>query len=90
MHKHAGRKRQKGKKHADCYKPRLIAYEKAVQDMSASLNEFQCDPFDLSDTTLRSLQSGLCATDELLEYAVSAKTDGEHMVGVFMDERAIG
>ena len=87
VHKHAGRKRQKGKKHADCYKPRLIADEKAVQDMSACLNEFQCDPFDLSDTTLRSLQSGLCATDELLRDAVSAKIDGEHMVGVFMDER---
>ena len=87
LHNHVYRKSQKGKKNTDFYKPRLIAEEKSVQDMSACLKEFQCDPFDLSDTTLRSLQSELCATDELLADVVSTKRDGENMVRSFIDER---
>ena len=55
--------------------------------MHECLKEFQCDPFDLSDTTLRSLKSRLCATNELLTDVMSAKRDGEHMVRTFMDER---
>ena len=51
------------------------------------LTEFQCNPFDVSNSTLRSLQSGLPASDELSAYIKSAKREGEKMVKVFMDER---
>ena len=49
--------------------------------------KFQSDPFDLSDTTLRLLQSGLCTTDELLVDITTAKFDRENMSREFMGER---
>ena len=87
VHRHANQKKKKGKKHADYYKPRCAADERAVQDLNECLKEFQCDPFDLSNTTLRSLQSGLDATEELLADVTSAKNDGQQMVNDFLEER---
>ena len=55
--------------------------------MNECLKEFQCDPFDLSNTTLRSLQSGLGATEEFLADVTSAKNDGQQMVNDFLEER---
>ena len=87
VHRHANQTKKKVGKHADCYKPRCKADERAVQDLKACLDEFQCDPFDPTDTTLRSLQSGLSASEELVADVMSAKADGEHMVKEFLDER---
>ena len=53
VHRHANKKKKKAKSHADCFKPRCIADERAVQDLNACMKEFQCNPFELSDTTLR-------------------------------------
>jgi hypothetical protein len=40
--------------------------EQAVQDLQACLTDFDADPFDESKPTLRSLQSGLVASPELV------------------------
>ena len=72
-------------KHADFSKARIKKDEKAVQDMSDCLKEFGTDPFDLSNTQLRSLQSSLPASDELLKDFKSAKHDGEKWVEEFTD-----
>ena len=56
-------------------------------DISDCFKEFKCDPFDISNTKLRSLQSGIPASDELAADLKSAKSNGEKMVQKFMDER---
>ena len=81
VHRHANQTDKKVRKHADCYKPRCKADERAVQDLKACLDEFQCDPFDPTDTTIRSLQS-----EELVADVMSAKADGD-MVKEFLAKR---
>lgn len=58
---HANHKKEGSRKHADCSLSKMRIDEQALQDISACLTEFHCDPFDQSDQTLRSLQSAaLC------------------------------
>ena len=61
--------------------------EQAVHDISSCLNEFKCDPFDHTNQTLRSLQSGIPASDALAADLESAKEDGRSKVKEFMDDR---
>ena len=58
-----------------------------MHDISACLTKFKCDPFDVSNQTLRSLQSGIQASVALFTDLKSAKTDGERKVEGFLDER---
>ena len=69
-------KNSKKTKYTDCSKSRLKTDEKAIQDISDCFKEFDCDPFDPSNTHLRSLQSGIPASNELAADLKSAKTDG--------------
>ena len=85
--KHAHHKKIKNVKHADCSKARMKTDEKAIQDISDCFKEFSCGPFELSNTQLRSLQSGIPASSELTADLKSAKSDGKKMVQEFMDER---
>jgi len=63
--RHANRKRQGKGRHADCSLSKMKKDEQAVQDISSCLSEFKCDPFDHTNQTLRSLQSGIPASDAL-------------------------
>ena len=45
--------------HAENSTSRLRIDEQAVKDLSSCINEFDCDPFNLTTLTLRSLQSGI-------------------------------
>ena len=47
--------------HAENSTSRLRIDEQAAQDLSSCINEFDCDPFDLTKPTLGSLQSGIIA-----------------------------
>ena len=87
MLNHAKYKKSKKTKHIDCSKSKLKTDEKAIQDISDCFKEFKCDPFDLTNTQIRSLQSGIPASDELVADLKSAKSDGEKMVQKFIDER---
>ena len=87
MLNHAKNKKSKKTKYMDCSKSRLKTDEKAIQDISDCFKEFKCDPFDLTNTQIRSLQSGIPASDELAADLKSAKSDGEKMVQKFIDER---
>ena len=75
------------KKHADSSKSRTKTDEQDVQDVSAFFNEFKCDPFDERDQSLRSLQSGIIASEALSADLKSAKQDGQRNVQEFLDER---
>ena len=54
------------RKHVECQPARMKKDEQAVQDLQACMRDFEANPFDISLPTLRSLQSGLIASPELL------------------------
>lgn len=87
VHQHADHRRHMSEKHADCSSSKMRKDEQAVQDISSCLNEFECDPFDLTNQKLRSLQSGIPASDALGVDLASAKKDGESKLKEFLDER---
>jgi hypothetical protein len=62
---HADRKRHRNAQHADFSSSKMRKDEQAAQDISSCMNEFECDLFDHTNQTLRSLQSGIPASDAL-------------------------
>ena len=73
--------------HAENSTSRLKIDEQAMQDLNNCINEFDCDPFDLTKPTLRSLQSGMIASEELVQDFETAHDDGETLVKNFFDKR---
>ncbi len=75
------------KGHKENTTTRLMLDERGVQDLDDCIDEFDCDPFDLNKPTLRSLQSGLIASDDLIKDFDTAHKDGEALVQSFIKER---
>ena len=57
---------------------RLRIDEIAVPDLNKCIVEFECDPFDSSSITLKTLQSGQVAPPGLQDDLLTAKSDGEN------------
>ena len=53
------------RKHVECQPARMKKDEQAILDLQACMHDFEADPFGISPT-LRSLQSGLVASPDLL------------------------
>ena len=70
--------------HSENSPRRLKTDEKAVQDLDSCITEFDCDPFDFSKPTLRSLQSGMVTSDEPVQYFETAHEHGESLVKYFV------
>ena len=60
--------------------------EQAIQDLISCFKGFDCFPFDPVSPTLRTLQSTIPATPELIQDSKKAKQDGEAKLKIFMDE----
>ena len=73
--------------HSENTRNRLELDEKAVQDLQMCINEFECDPFNVEDTQLRSLMSGVPASDDLIKDFESAWDDGENQLSAFCKDR---
>lgn len=82
----ANRKEHK-KKHTECSSKRIQQDEQCVQNLVASLDEFDSFPFKLASLTLRTLQSAMPATDELVADFNSAQAAGELKLTGFLRER---
>ena len=87
VHRHADSKKQAKGKHADSSSSKMKKDEQAIQDMNACLTEFKCNPFYHTNQTLRSLQSGILASEVLAADLKSAKEDGTSKVKEFLKER---
>ena len=61
--------------------------EQAVQDLQSCMTDFEAEPFDESNPTLRSLQSGLVASPELVQYFNMALQDGQTQAETILQER---
>ena len=72
--------RSSNQSHAENSGSRLLKGEQAVQDIDNCITEFKCDPFDVAQPQLRSLQSGLIASEELVKDFKTAHEDGEKCV----------
>ena len=79
--------KRKRTKHVDCQPARMRKDEKAVQDIQTSLNEFEGNPFDISIPTLRSIQSGIKASDDVIHDLSVALLEGRKQVDTFLEER---
>ena len=73
--------------HKENTNKRVPRDKQAVQDLDKCLDEFGCDPFDLSKPVLRSLQSGMVASDELVKDFETAHANGKLRVPSFVKER---
>jgi hypothetical protein len=74
-------------KHTDCGPKRMREDEQCVQDLTACMLEFNSFPFDHSSPTLRTLQSAMPASAELVADFNSAQSTGEEKLTSFMRER---
>ena len=85
LHKQVGHK-QLSHKHTECAPARMRIDEQAVRDIISCIREFDCFPFDPASPTLRTLQSAILASPELIRDFKTAKQDGESKLNTFMDE----
>ena len=85
LHKQVGHK-QLSHKHTECAPARMRIDEQAVRDIISCIREFDCFPFDPASPTLRTLQSAIPASPELIRDFKTAKQDGESKLNTFMDE----
>ncbi|KAI4813533.1 hypothetical protein KUCAC02_002772, partial [Chaenocephalus aceratus] len=68
---------------------RMREDEQCVQDLVECMHEFDTFPFDTASTTLRTLQSAMPASDELVADFNSAHAAGEKKLTHFLEERAL-
>lgn len=75
------------RKHEECGPKRMREDEQCVQDLVACMQEFDSFPFDPASPILRTLQSAMPATDELIADFNSALAAGEDKLTRFLRER---
>ena len=61
--------------------------EQTVQDLQLCMTDFEAEPFDEKNPTLRSLQSGLVASPELVQDFNMALQDGQTQAETILQER---
>lgn len=74
-------------RHVECQPARMKKDEQAVQDIQSCTKDFQAEPFDISTPTLRSLQSGMIASPELVHDLRTALPEGLSQIEIFLQER---
>ena len=79
--------KQLSQKHNECAPARLNIDEQAVQDIIASIKEFDCFPFNPASPTIRTMQSAIPAPAELIHDFRTTKEAGETQLKTLMDER---
>ena len=60
------KKKDRKRKHVQCQSSRMKKGERAVQDIETFLEEFDKKPFEALNPVLRTLQSAIVASDELI------------------------
>lgn len=78
---------RRNRKHVECQPARMKKDELAVQDLQHCMKEFSAEPFDNSSPSLRSLQSGLVASPQLVQDFNTAFQDGQDQVETLLNER---
>lgn len=79
--------RHRSRKHVECQPARMKTDAQAIQDLVACIADFEAAPFDDTNPTLRSLQSGLIASPKLVNDLKTALPDGTTQVETLLQER---
>ena len=74
-------------KHVEYQPAWLKKNEQAIQNILLSLDEFKCDLFDSTNPTLRSIQFGIKATEEVALDFNDALPKDKIQVDIFLDQR---
>jgi len=77
---------RRNRKHVECQPARMKQDEQAVHDLQSCTKDFEAEPFDVSNPTLRSLQSGLVASSELVQDFKMALQDGQTQCEAILQE----
>jgi len=80
-------RKKKKTKHSECGPKCMRQDEQCVQDLVTCTHEFDFFPFDQSSPNLRTLQSAMPASDELITDFKSAHKVGEDKLISFLEER---
>ena len=81
------KKKDRRRIHVDCQMSRVKKDERAVQDIEACLQEFDTEPFDESNPALRTLQSAITASAELVTDVKNAVKEGDGQGQTLLQER---
>lgn len=86
-HNSAAKRKSTEWKHAECNPKRRKLDEECVQNIVECLNEYGSFPFDPENQELRTLQSGVPASQELIDDFKTANADGEKQLESILEER---
>ena len=75
--------------HIECSPARMIKDAKTVEILLGTLQEWNANPWNTEIPALRSLESGLLASEELVKDFNSAKEEGEKQATKFFEERVL-
>ena len=75
------------RKHVECQTSRVKKDERAVQDIESCLAEFDTEPFDASSPALRTLQSAITATANLISDVKNAVKEGDEQSHAILQDR---
>ena len=78
---------RRSQSHVECQPARLVKDERAVQELLTCMEEFEADPFDDSMPHLRSLQSGIPASSDVLIDLKEALSEGKTQAKEILEKR---
>ena len=78
---------QRNRKHAEFQPARMRKGEQAIKDLLSCMRDFEAEPFDDSNPTLRSLQSGMVASLKFVQVFKTALQDGHTQPQAILLER---
>ena len=80
------KRKDRRQKHVECQSAHMKKDQMAVQNIQACFKEFDSELFDVSTPILRSLQSAIHASPDLLSDLKNALKDGQDQVLAFLQE----
>ena len=87
IHNAAAKRKSLKWKHTECNPKRLKLDEEGLQNILGCLEEYGAYPFDLDNQKLRTMQSGVLASPELVLDFKSSNEDGEKRLEEILTER---
>ena len=87
VHNTLANRKEAKRKHIECGPKRMREDEQCVQDLVACMHEFDSFPFNPASPTLRTLQSAMSASDELIADFKAAHAVGEEKLTSFLQDR---
>ena len=83
------KKKDRKRKHVKCQSSCMKKDENALQDIETCFEEFDTKPFEVSNPVLRTFQSAIIASDELIADLKKAISERDKEIISFLNERFV-